>query len=378
MTKWTVYCHIHTESGRRYVGLTKLTMMKRWNRHVYDAIRRSRGITYFHNAIRKHGKDAFDHEVLETCQTLEEANAAEEKWIAHFDTRDPEKGFNLKKGGDHRPHPVNNPWDRPEYRDKMLLINKRLWDDPVFRHKLRQAQDRLKDDPAFMAKIRDPGLSLRHSASSRAAWQDPGFRQRILDGKRRPRSVAALLAPAAAGRPDPIPGKKCCRCGDPGLFGKDASKKDGLKSVCKVCEKKSRSARTDRIRAHSKARRKKIRKAMRHYQKAWYAANRGRVALRDAARSEAIRAVRVARKERLREIVLLAKSSPCSGCGGHFCPDDLDFYRPGTGHKSVRWMVNHLVSESGLLRELRERSILCLQCFRKASSGVLVIRRRAA
>lgn len=35
--RYTVYCHIHIESGRRYVGLTKLTMMKRWNQHVYNA-----------------------------------------------------------------------------------------------------------------------------------------------------------------------------------------------------------------------------------------------------------------------------------------------------------------------------------------------------
>ena len=120
---WTVYCHIHIESGRRYVGLTKLTMMKRWNSHIYTANRVKNGkptVTgHFPNAIRKYGKDAFSHEVLEICHDLESANLAEQKWIEHFKTRDPQFGFNLAPGGQHKPHPIRkNPWDDPEYRAK--------------------------------------------------------------------------------------------------------------------------------------------------------------------------------------------------------------------------------------------------------------------
>ena len=107
-SRWTVYCHIHRATGRRYVGLTKKTWRKRWNQHVYTASKLAKkGWSHFANAIRKYGKDAFDHEVLEVCDTLDEANAAEEKWIEHFDSRNPEKGFNLKRGGDHLPHPVS-------------------------------------------------------------------------------------------------------------------------------------------------------------------------------------------------------------------------------------------------------------------------------
>ncbi len=117
MEQWTVYCHIHVESGRRYVGLTKKRMLQRWNEHVWNAgAKRGKGCRHFWNAIRKYGKDAFFHEILEVCGTLEEANTAEEKWILHFDTRNPDFGFNLARGGSHTPHPVKNPWDRPEYR----------------------------------------------------------------------------------------------------------------------------------------------------------------------------------------------------------------------------------------------------------------------
>ncbi len=50
-------------------------------------------------AIRKYGRDAFDHEVLEECSTLEAANEAEQWWIAHFGSDDLVLGYNLDAGG---------------------------------------------------------------------------------------------------------------------------------------------------------------------------------------------------------------------------------------------------------------------------------------
>ena len=118
--KYTIYCHIHIESGRRYIGLTKKTMLFRWNQHLQNAKKkRGKGCAHFWAAIRKYGKDAFKHEVLEICYDLDSANEAEKKWISHFDTRNPEKGFNLALGGSHTPHPVKNPWKRPGFREKV-------------------------------------------------------------------------------------------------------------------------------------------------------------------------------------------------------------------------------------------------------------------
>jgi group I intron endonuclease len=98
--RWTIYCHTHTDSGCRYIGLTKLTMAKRWNQHLQNARKkRGRGCSYFWNAIRKYGPSAFSHEVLEICRDLHVANLAEECWIEFYDTRNPENGFNLAKGG---------------------------------------------------------------------------------------------------------------------------------------------------------------------------------------------------------------------------------------------------------------------------------------
>lgn len=133
---WTVYCHTHIESGRRYVGLTSQTMEKRWKNHVHLAKSSKNGRWHFPNAIRKYGKDAFSHEILGTFNSLEEANAEEERLIEEWGLRNPDRGFNLAKGGEHKPHPIKkNPWDNPEYRNKATLAAKTRWDDPQYRVK---------------------------------------------------------------------------------------------------------------------------------------------------------------------------------------------------------------------------------------------------
>jgi hypothetical protein len=103
---FTIYCHTHRESGKRYVGQTMLSMHARWVHHRNRATKKTdRPCRYFHAAIATHGHDAFDHEVLETVATREEANAAEVKWIAHFGCLAP-GGYNLQQGGQsHGHHP---------------------------------------------------------------------------------------------------------------------------------------------------------------------------------------------------------------------------------------------------------------------------------
>jgi hypothetical protein len=177
-----------------------------------------KGWSHFANALREYGKDAFDHEVLATCDTLEAANAAEQEWISHFDTTNPEKGFNLKKGGFHTPHPVRNPWDRPEFREKMMLRDISPLLTPEAREKqkasLRSPESRAKRsaltkaalarpetvekravvyaDPAFKASISStlkeslssPDARARMSEASRASSARPGVKERRVSALR--------------------------------------------------------------------------------------------------------------------------------------------------------------------------------------------------
>jgi len=166
--RWTVYCHTHVATGRRYIGLTKLTMMKRWNQHLRDSrLKVGKGCRHLWNAIRAYGKDAFSHEVLEICTNLEVANLAEKCWIELHDTRNSKKGFNLMRGGGHTPHPNRNPWDRPEYRVRSSAASKKKFENPAFRMSQIQRLKALADDPKNRAAVK-AALNLPESKAKRS------------------------------------------------------------------------------------------------------------------------------------------------------------------------------------------------------------------
>lgn len=92
---YVVYCHVLKTDGRKYIGITSQRLKKRWQYgYGYEAR------THFGAAVRKYGWDAFDHEILETGLSEEEAKGKEREYIALFDTMNPKKGFNLTAGGD--------------------------------------------------------------------------------------------------------------------------------------------------------------------------------------------------------------------------------------------------------------------------------------
>jgi hypothetical protein len=175
MPTWIIYCHTHVATGRRYIGLTRMTMMKRWNRHVYDATRRQ-GPGYFPNAIRKYGKDAFEHfEFPVRYSTLDEANRAEAFAIEFFCTRDPAFGFNIAKGGSiYVPHLIKNPWDRPEYRALRVRQINWSWQDPAYvalnrtnnKAALNTPESRAKRAEISRRVLSDPDVKIRMSAAN--------------------------------------------------------------------------------------------------------------------------------------------------------------------------------------------------------------------
>lgn len=267
---WTVYCHIHIESSRRYVGLTKKTWRKRWNRHVFEAKHVKKGYGYFHNAIRKYGPEAFKHEVLEICYDLESANATEQKWIAHFRSNEQEFGFNLSRGGSHIPHPVKNPWDRPEFREKGLAAlaranasltpqqrsqrAKKLWADPSFSAKVAESSKKAWSDPELKARQSEsqkvvkarPDVKKRHRETSKAMWESSEYRAQNAtlwdDPEFRERCQSGLIRGAALNA-----AKTHCRHGHQYTSENTVINHKGRR-VCLTCKRKSsaRSARAQR------------------------------------------------------------------------------------------------------------------------------------
>lgn len=76
-----VYQATNTVNGRRYVGVTRLSLRQRRNGHISDA-RLGKTQMFFHRALRKHGPKAFKWEVLGEYPTPDEAYAAEREFVA--------------------------------------------------------------------------------------------------------------------------------------------------------------------------------------------------------------------------------------------------------------------------------------------------------
>lgn len=94
MNNYSVYLHRNKINGKIYIGQTKQELEKRWmNGEGYSTSPR------FYNAIQKYGWDNFDHIVLKSNLSQEEANRFEEQLIAQFNSQNEEFGYNIKAGG---------------------------------------------------------------------------------------------------------------------------------------------------------------------------------------------------------------------------------------------------------------------------------------
>jgi group I intron endonuclease len=99
------YCvYVHTSpSGKKYVGQTKQKPDKRWGNSGAYYLRKKKngeyGHRYFAHAILKYGWENFEHEIIASNLTKEEADNFEKLLIMKLDTKNPEHGYNLKDGG---------------------------------------------------------------------------------------------------------------------------------------------------------------------------------------------------------------------------------------------------------------------------------------
>lgn len=88
-------------TNKVYVGLTEKTVAKRWACHKSYAAKppKRSGRGYIHSAIHKYGVENFTIEVIEEV-SLDNLSLAEKKWIAHYDSTNPTRGYNLTTGGE--------------------------------------------------------------------------------------------------------------------------------------------------------------------------------------------------------------------------------------------------------------------------------------
>ena len=89
-------------NGKIYIGQSN-NPEYRWKQHKYDS-QRTDPIQYIHRAIAKYGIQNFVFETIAGCQTQEDTDFTEDQLINQYDSRNNDKGYNLKAGGSHGAH----------------------------------------------------------------------------------------------------------------------------------------------------------------------------------------------------------------------------------------------------------------------------------
>ena len=85
-----------SKSNKIYIGKSTVPIEQRWHRHVKDARTLD---THLARAIRLYGENAFNIEVIDTCEENQEIlNDREKYWIAFYDAYN--TGYNETKGGE--------------------------------------------------------------------------------------------------------------------------------------------------------------------------------------------------------------------------------------------------------------------------------------
>lgn len=94
-SSYCVYIHKNRINGKQYCGITSQSPENRWrdgggyphNQH-------------FQNAISKYGWDCFEHIILCSGVTREEACALEREYISKYNLTNPDNGYNQTNGGE--------------------------------------------------------------------------------------------------------------------------------------------------------------------------------------------------------------------------------------------------------------------------------------
>lgn len=93
---YIVYQHKNKINGKVYIGITSQPPEKRWGRNGGNY----KTSPHFYGAIQKYGWDSFEHNILYTDLTKEQACKKEQELIQYFHSMDRDFGYNSTSGGE--------------------------------------------------------------------------------------------------------------------------------------------------------------------------------------------------------------------------------------------------------------------------------------
>lgn len=92
---WVLYMHINKINDKKYIGITCQDPVVRWGKNGNGY----KGQIFF-KAIQKYGWDNFDHKIIKTHLSKEEAVALEIQYIREYGSHISKHGYNVTYGGE--------------------------------------------------------------------------------------------------------------------------------------------------------------------------------------------------------------------------------------------------------------------------------------
>lgn len=142
-----IYLITNTVNSKVYVGLTTMTVNRRWIAHKSVAKRSyHHSHSYLHHSMNKNGIANFTVETLEEVD-IDSLSAAEKKWIEYYGSCDPAKGYNLTEGG-------NRPVHTAESRRKLSEAKKGTVSSQATRDAISKFHKGRKRSPETVERLR--------------------------------------------------------------------------------------------------------------------------------------------------------------------------------------------------------------------------------
>jgi hypothetical protein len=121
-----VYLIINSITGKYYVGQHKGDNLQHYlQQKFYEAEHRLKARSHLYASIRKHGRIAFSIHILSDVKTKEELDRLEKLFIILLDSRNPDIGYNICRGGEGFTGPHTE-----EARKKNSVASRAMWEQP--------------------------------------------------------------------------------------------------------------------------------------------------------------------------------------------------------------------------------------------------------
>lgn len=142
-----VYMHLNKINNKRYIGITK-DINVRFSRKE----RGYKSSWKFYNALNKYGWDGFEHIILFSNLTEEEALLKEKELISNYKSSNSKYGYNIALGG----RAANCLKHSDETKDKISDIIKKKALDVEYRKKISEGVKlAYKKDPTYAKRVTD-------------------------------------------------------------------------------------------------------------------------------------------------------------------------------------------------------------------------------